>query len=87
MAERSNVEGGGGTSGPETAEAIAPLTMAERRARKAAARSTKIEAARLKKEAEARDTRMAELDQQDASKMFTIKACLEPRFWAPSCSR
>eukprot|EP00903_Cladosiphon_okamuranus_P014972 g13857.t1 len=74
MAGISDVEGGGATGARETAEAVGPLTMAERRARKAEARAAKIEAARLKKEAEARDARIAELDQQDASKTFTIKA-------------
>lgn len=73
VADISDVDGGGGVSAPETAEEIRPLSMAEKRARKAEARAAKIEAARLKKETEARDARTAELDLQDGSKTFTIK--------------
>lgn len=73
MAERSDVDGSGELSAPETAAAVRPLTMAERGARKAEARAAKIEAARIKKETEARDARVAELDLQDGSKTFTIK--------------
>lgn len=70
VAERSDVGGG-----DETPAAVGPLTMAERRARKAEARATKIEAARLKREMQARDARIAELDLQDDAKAFTVKVC------------
>lgn len=57
----------------EPAAAVSPLTMAERRARKAEARAARIETALLKKEAAARDARLKELDLQDDSKKFTMK--------------
>lgn len=57
----------------EPAPTVPPLTMAERRARKAEARAARIEAALLKKEAAARDARSKELDLQDDSKKFTVK--------------
>lgn len=87
IAERSDVDGGDGTSTRETAEAVRPLTMAERRARKAEARAAKIEAARLKKETEARDARMAEVDLEDGAKTFTIKVCRAPigSLWSLPC--
>ncbi|CBN78671.1 conserved unknown protein [Ectocarpus siliculosus] len=75
--ERSDINGGdnGANSRPESpGTPIGPLTVAERRARKAEARAAKIDAAKLKKETAARDARMAELDLQDSSKTFTVKA-------------
>ncbi|CAM9215021.1 unnamed protein product [Ectocarpus sp. 4 AP-2014] len=75
--ERSDINGGdnGANSRPESpGTPIGPLTLAERRARKAEARAAKIDAAKLKKETAARDARMAELDLQDSSKTFTVKA-------------
>ncbi|CAM9611224.1 unnamed protein product [Scytosiphon promiscuus] len=54
------------------AAVVPPLTMAERRARKAQARAARIEAALLKKEAAARDARLEELDLQDNSKKFMM---------------
>ncbi|CAB1121058.1 unnamed protein product [Ectocarpus sp. CCAP 1310/34] len=75
--ERSDINGGdnGANSRPESpGTLIGPLTVAERRARKAKARAAKIDAAKLQKETAARDGRMAELDLQDSSKTFTVKA-------------
>lgn len=82
VAERSDVGGG-----DETPAAVGPLTMAERRARKAEARATKMQAARLKREMQARDARIAELDLQDDAKAFTVKVCGVPRLGSRSCIR
>ncbi|CAM9710852.1 unnamed protein product [Ectocarpus fasciculatus] len=75
--ERSDIDGGDNDahSRPESpGTPIGPLTVAERRARKAEARAAKIDAAKLKKETAARDARMAELDLQDSSRTFTVTA-------------
>lgn len=75
MAERSEFDSGdgAGAGGPETGAAVGPLTMAERRARKAESRAAKLEAARLKKELAARDARLEELALEDQSKAFNLK--------------
>ncbi|CAN0248639.1 unnamed protein product [Ectocarpus sp. 12 AP-2014] len=75
--ERSDINGGdnGADSRPESpGTPIGPLTVAERRARKAEARAAKIDATKHKKETAARDARMAALDLQDSSKTFTVNA-------------
>ncbi|CAM9595183.1 unnamed protein product [Pylaiella littoralis] len=75
MAERSDIDVGGGAASPVTDAEVGPLTMAERRARKAEFRAAKLEASRLKlKEIAARDARLKEMAQEDRSKAFNLKA-------------
>lgn len=55
---------------------VAPLSPAERRARKARARVARIEESRIKKEMALRNEKLAELDRQDNSKNFNIKVVI-----------
>lgn len=72
-AARDDSEGEASPKVGKIAPVVRPLTMAERRARKAEVRAARIEAALLKREAAARDARLKELDLQDDSRKFMVK--------------
>lgn len=80
MEHRASLDGGGdrGRDWNEGEEDVVRvgLSPAERRERKARARTARLEETRLKKETAARDARLAALDKQDDFKGFGVKVPL-----------
>lgn len=73
MAEKFDIDVVGEAGGSEIGAAVGPLTMAERRARKAELRTAKLEATRLKRELAATDARREEWALDEHSKSFNLK--------------